>query len=88
MLKHATLHQLKVFEEVARSGSFTKAAEEMFLSQPTVSQQIKQLTKAVGIPLFEQIGKRIYLTDAGKEVLSVCKDISEKMSQLEMTVQT
>lgn len=86
MLKHATLHQLKVFEEVARSGSFTKAAEEMFLSQPTVSQQIKQLTKAVGIPLFEQIGKRIYLTDAGKEVLSVCKDISEKMSQLEMTL--
>ena len=86
MLKHATLHQLKVFEEVARSGSFTKAAEEMFLSQPTVSQQIKQLTKAAGIPLFEQIGKRIYLTDAGKEVLSVCKDISEKMSQLEMTL--
>ena len=86
MLKHATLHQLKVFEEVARSGSFTKAAEEMFLSQPTVSQQIKQLTKAVGIPLFEQIGKRIYLTEAGKEVLSVCKDISEKMSQLEMTL--
>ncbi|WP_009631063.1 LysR family transcriptional regulator [Synechocystis sp. PCC 7509] len=86
MLKHATLHQLKVFEQVARSGSFTKAAEEMFLSQPTVSQQIKQLTKAVGIPLFEQIGKRIYLTDAGKEVLSACKDISEKMSQLEMTL--
>ena len=86
MLKHATLHQLKVFEEVARSGSFTKAAEEMFLSQPTVSQQIKQLTKALGIPLFEQIGKRIYLTDAGKEVLSACKDISEKMSQLEMTL--
>ncbi len=86
MLKHATLHQLKVFEEVARSGSFTKAAEEMFLSQPTVSQQIKQLTKAVGIPLFEQIGKRIYLTEAGKEVLSACKDISEKMSQLEMTL--
>jgi LysR family transcriptional regulator, low CO2-responsive transcriptional regulator len=86
MLKHATLHQLKVFEAIARSGSFTRAAEEMFLSQPTVSQQIKQLTKAVGIPLFEQIGKRIYLTDAGKEVLIACKDISEKMSQLEMTL--
>ncbi len=86
MLKHATLHQLKVFEAIARSGSFTRAAEEMFLSQPTVSQQIKQLTKAVGVPLFEQIGKRIYLTDAGKEVLTACKDISEKMSQLEMTL--
>lgn len=86
MLKHATLHQLKVFEAIARSGSFTRAAEEMFLSQPTVSQQIKQLTKAVGLPLFEQIGKRLYLTDAGKEVLVACKDISEKMSQLEMTL--
>ena len=86
MLKHATLHQLKVFEAIARSGSFTRAAEEMFLSQPTVSQQIKQLTKAVGLPLFEQIGKRLYLTDAGKEVLIACKDISEKMSKLEMTV--
>ncbi|MBW4665538.1 MAG: LysR family transcriptional regulator [Chroococcus sp. CMT-3BRIN-NPC107] len=85
-MKHATLHQLKVFEAIARSGSFTRAAEEMFLSQPTVSQQIKQLTKAVGTPLFEQIGKRIYLTDAGKEVLIACKDISEKMSQLEMTL--
>ncbi len=86
MLKHATLHQLKVFEAIARSGSFTKAAEEMFLSQPTVSQQIKQLTKAVGMPLFEQIGKRLYLTDAGKEVLIACKDISEKLSQLDMTL--
>jgi len=45
MLKHATLHQLKVFEAIARSGSFTRAAEELFLTQPTVSQQIKQLTK-------------------------------------------
>ncbi len=86
MLKHATLHQLKVFEAIARSGSFTRAAEEMFLSQPTVSQQVKQLTKAVGLPLFEQIGKRLYLTDAGREVLIACKDISEKMSQLEMTL--
>lgn len=85
-MKHATLHQLKVFEAIARSGSFTKAAEELFLTQPTVSQQIKQLTKAVGVPLFEQVGKRLYLTDAGQEVLTVCQDISERLSQLEMTL--
>ncbi len=84
MLKQATLHQLKVFEAIARSGSFTRAAEELFLTQPTVSQQIKMLTKAVGQPLFEQIGKRLYLTDAGQEVLTVCRDISERLSQLEM----
>lgn len=83
-MKHATLHQLKVFEAIARSGSFTRAAEELFLTQPTVSQQIKQLTKAVGLPLFDQVGKRLYLTDAGQEVLTVCQDISERLSKLEM----
>ena len=85
-MKDATLHQLKVFEAIARSGSFTRAAEELLLTQPTVSQQMKQLTKAMGLPLFEQVGKRLYLTQAGQEVLTVCQDISEKLSQLEMTL--
>lgn len=85
-LKQATLHQLQVFEAVARHGSFTRAAEELLLTQPTVSQQIKQLTKAIGLPLFEQIGKRLYLTEAGRAVLSVSRDISEHFAQLEMTL--
>lgn len=85
-MKQATLHQLKVFEAIAEYGSFTRAAEELFLTQPTVSQQIKQLTKAIGLPLFEQIGKRLYLTDAGQEVLKVSRDISERFTQLEMTL--
>lgn len=85
-MKHATLHQLKVFEAAARHGSFTRAAEELFLTQPTVSMQVKQLTKAVGMPLFEQVGKRLYLTDAGRELLSTCRDIFERLSQFEMTV--
>ncbi|HBE18649.1 MAG TPA: LysR family transcriptional regulator, partial [Cyanobacteria bacterium UBA11367] len=46
-MKQSTLHQLKVFEAVARHNSFTRAAEELFLTQPTVSMQVKQLTKAV-----------------------------------------
>lgn len=83
---HATLHQLKVFEATARHGSFTRAAEELFLTQPTVSMQVKQLTKAIGLPLFEQVGKRLYLTDAGRELFSTCKDIFDKLEQLEMTV--
>ncbi len=85
-MKHATLHQLKVFEAAARHGSFTRAAEELFLTQPTVSMQVKQLTKAVGMPLFEQVGKRLYLTDAGRELLSTCRDIFDRLSQFEMTV--
>ncbi|MFM7423954.1 MAG: LysR substrate-binding domain-containing protein [Elainella sp.] len=83
---HATLHQLKVFEATARHGSFTRAAEELFLTQPTVSMQVKQLTKAIGLPLFEQVGKRLYLTDAGRELYSTCQEIFQRLDQLEMSV--
>jgi len=85
-MKQATLHQLQIFEVIAQYGSFTRAAEELFLTQPTVSQQMKQLTKAIGVPLYEQIGKRIYLTDAGKAVLEVSRDISQRFNDLEMTL--
>ncbi|MFQ3619013.1 MAG: LysR substrate-binding domain-containing protein [Cyanobacteriota bacterium] len=83
---HATLHQLKVFEATARHGSFTRAAEELFLTQPTVSMQVKQLTKAIGLPLFEQVGKRLFLTDAGRELFSTCQEIFGKLEQLEMSI--
>ncbi|MEO1673501.1 MAG: LysR substrate-binding domain-containing protein [Cyanobacteria bacterium J06631_2] len=82
----ATLHQLKVFETVARNGSFTRAAEELLITQPTVSSQVKQLTKSVGLPLFEQIGKRLYLTDAGQELLLTCQDIFERLNNFEIKV--
>lgn len=82
----ATLHQLKVFEAMARHGSFTKAAEELYITQPTVSSQIKQLTKAVGLPLFEQIGKQLYLTQAGKDLLATCQEIFEKLDNFEMKI--
>jgi LysR family transcriptional regulator, low CO2-responsive transcriptional regulator len=85
-VKQVTFHQLKVFEVTARRGSFTRAAEELFLTQPTVSIQMKQLTKSIGLPLFEQVGKRLYLTDAGKALLGTCQDIFERLSQFEMIV--
>jgi DNA-binding transcriptional LysR family regulator len=85
-LKNATLHQLKVFEAVARHSSFTRAAEELFLTQPTVSMQVKQLAKAVGLPLFEQVGKRLYLTEAGKELYTACREIFDRLSQFEISV--
>jgi DNA-binding transcriptional LysR family regulator len=85
-LKQATLHQLKVFEAAARHSSFTRAAEELFLTQPTVSMQIKQLTKSVGLPLFEQVGKRLFLTEAGQELFATCRQIFETIAQFEMSV--
>lgn len=85
-MNQATLHQLKVFEAVARHNSFTRAAEELFLTQPTVSMQVKQLSKAVGLPLFEQIGKRLYLTEAGKELYRTCQDIFSKLTDFQTTI--
>jgi DNA-binding transcriptional LysR family regulator len=85
-LNQATLHQLKVFEAAARHSSFTRAAEELFLTQPTVSMQIKQLTKSVGLPLFEQVGKRLYLTEAGRELFATCRQIFDNIAQFEMKV--
>lgn len=63
-----TLRQLKIFDAVARHLSFTRASKELHLTQPAVSMQIKQLEEAVGLPLFEQVGKKVYLTDAGEEM--------------------
>jgi len=83
-MRHSTLRQLEVFETIARLGSFTRAAEELFVTQPTVSMQIKKLTDAIGLPLFEQIGKKMYLTEAGRELHQACHGIFEHLSQFEM----
>ena len=63
-----TLRQLKIFEAVARHLSFTSASKELHLTQPAVSMQVKQLEEEVGLPLFEQVGKKVFLTEAGEEM--------------------
>ncbi len=85
-MSQSTLHQLKVFETVARLTSITRAAEELSLTQPTVSMQIKQLTQNIGIPLFEQIGKKLYLTEAGQALLVTCREVFNQLAQFEMKV--
>jgi DNA-binding transcriptional LysR family regulator len=82
-LKHGVLPQLRVFEASARLGCFARAAEELHLAQPTVSVQIKKLSETVGFPLFEQVGKRIFLTDAGQRVYAGCNDLFRALSSLE-----
>ena len=85
-LRHATLHQLRIFEAIARRKNFTRAAEELFLTQPTVSAQMKQLTDIVGMPLFEQIGKRISITAAGDALYKTGRNIFEQLALFEMNV--
>ena len=81
-LRHATLHQLRIFLAVARHSSFARAAEALHLSPPTLSLQVKQLSETVGQPLFEQLGKKIYLTAAGRTLAAACEDIEARMERL------
>ena len=82
-LRHGTLPQLRLFEATARLGSFTRAAQELHLAQPTASIQIKKLSQTVGVALFEQVGKRLYLTEAGHRLYDSCQEVFRAFSSLE-----
>ncbi len=78
-----TLRQLQVFESVARHLSHSRAAEELYLSQPAVSMQIKQLEQVIGLALFEQTGKKLHLTAAGNELLRYARSMLQMMQEME-----
>jgi DNA-binding transcriptional LysR family regulator len=82
-MKNATLRQLKVFETVARLTSFSRAAEELHLTQPAVSTQVKKLEGHAGVALFEQLGRQIYLTAAGTELLHHSRVIIQQFQEAE-----
>ena len=86
-MKNATLRQLKVFETVARHLSFTRAAEELHLTQPAVSTQVKELESHTGLPLFEQLGRKTYLTPAGFEMLRFSRAIIELFREADAAMQ-
>ena len=76
-----TIRQLKVFREVATLQSFTRASKALYLTQPAVSMQIKQLEEAVGLKLFEKQGKQISLTDAGEEISLLSNNILQQIDE-------
>ena len=84
---NVTLRQLKVFAAVARHLSFTRAAEELYLTQPAVSMQVKQMEGAIGLPLFEQIGKRIHLTEAGEVMHHYSRVVADNLSEAEQAME-
>ncbi|UCE88592.1 MAG: LysR family transcriptional regulator [Pseudomonadota bacterium] len=86
LIRHATLRQLQVFEAIVRLGSFTRAAEELFLTQPTVSMQIRKLNDAMGLPLFEHVGRNVKPTEAGLELYEACRRMFEIMANLETKI--
>lgn len=70
-----TLHQLQVFLKITQTKSITKAAEELHLSQPAVSIQLKNLQNQFEIPLTEVVGRKLYITDFGKEIAIAAENI-------------
>ncbi|OGA32574.1 MAG: transcriptional regulator [Betaproteobacteria bacterium RIFCSPLOWO2_12_FULL_64_23] len=80
-MKNATLRQVKVFEAVARHLNYSRAAEELRMSQPGVSIHVRQLERHAGLPLFEQLGKRIYLTSAGREMLRYSRALIQQLKE-------
>ena len=76
---HITLRHLRIFEAVANCGSISRAAAELHLTQPAVSMQMKQLEEQIGLPLLEQVGKRMFLTEAGQELRGHARDIAARM---------
>jgi len=80
-MKNVTLRQLKVFEAVARHLSFSRAAEEMHLTQPAVSMQVRALEDEAGLPLTAQLGKKIFLTDAGAELARHARIVAQQLRE-------
>jgi DNA-binding transcriptional LysR family regulator len=78
-----TLRQLQCFTAVAKNLSFTRAAEELHLTQPAVSMQMRQLEQQAGVPLTEQLGKQIHLTEAGAEVYRYAREILVQVAEMD-----
>lgn len=86
-MRRLTLRQFRVFEAVARNLSFSRAAEELHLSQPAVSMQVRGIEVILGLPLTEQLGKKIYLTEAGREVLHASRAITARLDDLQTNLE-
>jgi DNA-binding transcriptional LysR family regulator len=86
MRQHTTFRQLEIFEAIARLGSFTRASEELYLTQPTVSMQMKKLAETVGVPLIEQVGKKIHLTPDGQQLAQATREVFDIMDHYTMSV--
>ncbi len=83
-----TLHQLQIFLKVAEVKSITKASEELNLTQPAVSIQMRNLQNQFEIPLTEVIGKQIYITDFGHEIVETAKNIINEVEKINYLTHT
>lgn len=81
------LHQLRIFDAVARHRSYTRAAEELHLTQPAVSAQVRELERALGAPFFERVGRKISFTEAGRELHVYARRILDLVAETRMAME-
>lgn len=78
-----TFRQLRLFLALAEAGSVSAAAKAMHVTQPTASMQLKEISASVGLPLYEVIGKKIFLTETGKALAVTARDITQSLASFE-----
>jgi len=82
LYRRLTLHQLAIFAVLARHQNMTRAAAELHMTTPALSIQVKQMAESIGMPLHEQIGRRLYLTEAGRRVEAAARDVLQRLDEL------
>jgi len=88
MARHLTVRQLEVLAAVGREGSVTAAAEALHLTQPAVSMQLRQLEEQLGLTLFEIVGRRLQITEPGKELVALAIELLARLDDLEQTARS
>ena len=83
---HYTIHQLKVFQSICRNKSITKASEELYLTQPAVSIQLKKLQEQFEIPMTEIIGRQLHITEFGERIAQTCYKVLEEAEAINQPV--
>lgn len=78
-----TLHQLQIFLKIVQTQSITKASEELFLTQPAVSIQLKKLQDSFDIPLTEVVGRKIFITEFGREIAAAAEKILDQVHAID-----
>lgn len=81
-----TLRQLEILLAVHKHGSIKAASESLFLTQPTVSMQLKKLAEAVDMPLYDLVGRKLIFTEAGLELVATATEVLDSFARLDMTL--
>ncbi|MEY3392041.1 MAG: HTH-type transcriptional activator CmpR [Verrucomicrobiota bacterium] len=85
---NVTFRQLQLFRSLVSTGSISGAAKEAGITQPTASVHLKELTEAVGMPLYEVIGRKVFLTEAGRSLASAAQGVQAEWESFEQNIQT